>query len=62
MAINLDIITEAAARVAIETNGGEVAVTSDRGGSDRGIAYIEEDGTVWVRWESGVSTPALFDR
>ena len=57
-AINIDTATEADIMDLIAQHG-EVAVTSERGGPDRGIAFIE--GTkVWVRWESGVTTPVFW--
>ena len=59
--INIDTATEADIMDLIAQHG-EVAVSSERGGPDRGIAFINEgdEGGVWVRWESGVTTPVFW--
>jgi len=60
MTINIDTATEAQVIDAITADADqEVTVTSNASGGDAGIAYLE-DGVVMVRWESGITTPALF--
>ena len=63
MNINLDSHSEKQIRNLIaKADGNELPVTSEAGGRDFGTAYLEDDGAVWVRWESGVTAPALFGK
>jgi hypothetical protein len=60
MTFNIDTATEAQVIAAIEASeDAEVVVTSAASGGDTGVAYLE-GGEVFVRWESGVTTPAMF--